>query len=157
MNLDLIFKLHWWICYQLMDTSLFDHFKTHYSAHRWDFVLNGFNECCQAVAAVDIHSFGCQPFFIFACSLFFFNMFFFPFFRTESPWDVAAFCCTARALSGCKLLAAAVWSQRSTATGQQRRPHPIRHRSSARTWAPPPATQKVSNESLKSAFILQSQ
>lgn len=75
MNLDLIFKLQWWKCYQLMDTSLFDHFKTHYSAHRWDFVLNGFNECCQAAAAVDIHSFGCQPFF-FPVLSFFLIMFF---------------------------------------------------------------------------------
>lgn len=34
--------------------------------------LNGFNEWCQAAAAVDIHSFGCQPFFlIFACFNFF--------------------------------------------------------------------------------------
>lgn len=63
-----------------MDTSLFDHFKTHFSAHRFCAKpLNGFNEWCQAATVVDIHSFGCRPFFlIFACSLlFFFNVFFF--------------------------------------------------------------------------------
>lgn len=64
--------------------------------------------------------------------------------RAESSGDSAAFCGAARSLSGHRLLAAAVRSQRSAATGQQGRPHPLRHRRAARTRAPAAAPPQVS-------------
>lgn len=66
------------------------------------------------------------------------------FLRPESSGDSAAFLSSSRSISGCALLAAAVWSQRSPAIGQQTRPHPVRHRSLTRTRTSLRAPHKVS-------------
>lgn len=68
------------------------------------------------------------------------------FLRPESSGDFAAFLSSSRSASGYLLLAAAVWSQRSPTTGQQSRPHPIRHCSFTRTRTPPRVPHKVSTK-----------
>lgn len=55
------------------------------------------------------------------------------FLRPESSGDSAAFLSTSRSFSGYELLAAAAWSERSTAVGQQSRPQPLHRCSLART------------------------
>lgn len=74
------------------------------------------------------------------------------FLRPESSGDSAAFLSTSRSSSGYTLLAAAVWSKRRPAIGQQTRPHPSRHCSPARTRTPPRAPRTVSTQPLKVQF-----
>lgn len=66
------------------------------------------------------------------------------FLRPESSGDSAAFLSTSRSFSSYTLLAAAVWSKRSAAIGQQTGPHPLHHCSPPRTRTPPRAPHKVS-------------
>lgn len=69
-----------------------------------------------------------------------------PSLRHESSRDSAAFRGAPRSPSGYDLLAAAVWSEGSAATGKQRRPHPFHHCSPPRTRTPPRAPHKVSTK-----------
>lgn len=69
-----------------------------------------------------------------------------PSLRHESSRDSAAFRGAPRSPSGYDLLAAAVWSEGSAATGEQRRPHPFHHCSPPRTRTPPRAPHKVSTK-----------
>lgn len=102
-----------------------------------------------------LHSSVFLCFFQSSCALVFISVFLFLclFLRPESPGDSAAFLSTSRSFSGYTLLAAAVWSERGPAIGQQRRPHPICACSPERTWKCPRASYKVS---IKDMFWWQS-
>ena len=104
-----------------------------------------FNEtapwCCQAAAGGGMLAPGCCCC-LSLCLLFIHSVF--VLLRPEPSGDSAALLCTPRSLPGDALPAASVWSQRSAAIGQQRRPHPHRHRCPARTRTPPRAPHTVS-------------